>query len=255
MNGKMKVVIVGGVAAGPKVASRIIRLMSEADVTIIEKGEFLSYAGCGLPYYISGVVKEQVELMCTPVGVVRDAVFFQKVKNVHVMNYTEAMEINRNDKRLRIQTAEGSESWIDYDKLVLATGAFPVIPPIPGVELENIFSLHGVHDAEGIKAFLAEGKAHDVIIVGGGLIGVEATEALVAKGSRVTIVEMLPQTLGMLDWQMARLVEQHMEAKGVRVLTNTKVQAFQGNGVVSGVVTDKATIPADMVIMAIGVRP
>ena len=255
MNDGMKVVIVGGVAAGPKIASRIIRLMPDADVTIVEKGEFLSYAGCGLPYYISGVVKEQAELMSTPVGVVRDAVFFQKVKNVHVMNHTEAMEIDRDGKRVRIQAADDGESWLSYDKLVLATGACPVIPPIAGADLDNIFRLHGVEDAEGIKAFLAEEKAHDVVIVGGGLIGVETTEALVEKGCRVTIVEMLPQTLGMLDWQMAKLVEQHMEAKGVRVLTSTKVQAFQGNGAVSGVVTDKATIPADMVIMAIGVRP
>jgi len=255
MTDTMKVAIVGGVAAGPKVASRIIRLMPDADVTIVEKGEFLSYAGCGLPYYISGVVKEQAELMSTPVGVVRDSVFFQKVKNVHVMNHTEAMEIDRQGKRLRIQAADAGECWLDYDKLVLATGARPVIPPVPGVELKNIFSLHGVHDAEAIKALLAESKARDVVIVGGGLIGVETTEALVETGCRVTIVEMLPQTLGMLDWAMARLVEQHMEAKGVRVLTSTKVTAFQGDGAVKAAVTDKATIPADMVIMAIGVRP
>ena len=252
----MRVVIVGGVAAGPKAASKIIRLMPDAEVTIVEKGKLLSYAGCGLPYYISGVVKEQKELMATPVGVVRDAVFFQKVKNVRVMNETEATEIDRPGKRVRVRSVVGDqESWLDYDKLVLATGGSPVVPPIPGVELEGVFTLHGVHDAEGIKGVLADGKAHDVVIVGGGLIGVEVTEALVQRGCRVTIVEMLPQTLGVLDREMARLVEQHMESHGVKVLTGTKVQGFEGDGKVAAVVTDNATLLADMVILAVGVRP
>ena len=251
-----RIVIVGGVAAGPKVASKIIRLMPDAQVTVVEKGELLSYAGCGLPYYISGVVKEQKDLMSTPVGVVRDPVFFQKVKNVRVLNRTEATEIDRAGKRLRVNSAgNGNGSWLDYDKLVLATGGSPVVPPIDGIQLDNIFTLHGVHDAEGIKNVLADGKAHDVVIVGGGLIGVEVTEALVQKGCRVTVVEMLPQILSMLDWEMARLVAQHAESHGVKVLTDTKVVGFEGDGTVTGVVTDKGSLPADMVILAIGVRP
>jgi len=252
----MKVVIVGGVAAGPKAASKVIRLMPDADVTVVERGKLLSYAGCGLPYYISGVVKEQKELLATPVGVVRDPVFFQKVKNVHAMSETEAMEIDRARKRVRVQeTPGGAERWLDYDKLVLATGASPIRPPIPNVDLGNIFSLHGIHDAEGIKSVLAEDKAHDVVIVGGGLIGVEVTEAFVRKGCRVTLVEMLPQILGILDWEMAKLAERHMESHGVRVLTHTKVESFEGHGTVQAVVTDKGSLPADMVILAIGVRP
>ena len=252
----MKVVIVGGVAAGPKVASKIIRLMPYAEVTIVDKGELLSYAGCGLPYYVSGVVKEQAELMSTPVGVVRDPVFFQKVKNVHVLNRTEATKIDRTAKRVRVRNVgNGDERWLDYDKLVLATGASPVVPPLDGVELDNIFTLHGVHDAEGIKSVLAEGKARDVVIVGGGLIGVEITEALAEKGCRVTIVEMLPQILRMLDWEMAVLVAQHMESHGVKVLTNTMVERFEGNGKISNVVTNNGSLVADMVILAIGVRP
>ena len=256
MSDRMKVVIVGGVAAGPKVASKIIRLTPEAEVTIVEKGELLSYAGCGLPYYVSGVVKEQAELMSTPVGVVRDPVFFQKVKNVHVLNRTEATEIDRAAKRVRVKNVgDGGESWLDYDKVVLATGATPVVPPIAGAELGNIFTLHGVHDAEGIKRVLTEEKAHDVVIVGGGLIGVEVTEALAEKGCRVTIVEMLPQILNMLDWEMAHPVARHMESHGVKVLTDTKVECFEGDGEVSSVVTDKGSLPADMVILAVGVRP
>jgi len=257
MQNKMRVLIIGGVAAGPKVASKVIRMMPEAEVTIVEKGEFLSYAGCGLPYYVSGVVKDQKELMCTPVGAVRDPVFFQKVKNVRVLNHTEALEIDRKAKRVRVKNLlDSKEDWLGYDKLMFATGATPVVPPIPNIGLENIFTLHGVHDAEGIKALLAQEKAHDVTVIGGGLIGVEATEALVHRGCRVTIIEMLPQILRILDWDMAKLVERHMESHGVKILTGRKVESFEGDGSVSAVVTDDGVAhPADMVVLAIGVRP
>lgn len=256
----MKILIIGGVAAGPKVASKIVRLMPDADVTIVEKGVFLSYAGCGLPYYVSGEVKEQKDLMCTPAGAVRDPVFFQNVKNVRVLSRTEALEIDRGGKRVRVNALpDGGESWLPYDRLVLATGASPVIPPIPGVEKKNVFTLHGIHDAEGIKALIAEGKAKDVVIIGGGLIGVETTEALAAHGCRVTVVEMLPQVLNMLDWDIARLIEQHMESKGVKVMTGTKALSLEGCGdakdAVAGVQTDKGLLPADAVVLAIGVRP
>ncbi len=253
---RMKVVIIGGVAAGPKVASKVIRLQPETAVTIIERGEFLSYAGCGLPYYVSGVVKDQKELMSTPLGCVRDPVFFQNLKNVNVLNRTEALEIDRAAKRVRIKNLISSrESWISYDKLVLATGATPIIPPLPGAYLNNIYTLHGVRDAEGVRTHLASCKARDVVIVGGGLIGVEMTEALVARGCRVTIVEALNQIMRTLDWEMAQLLELHMEANGVRVMTDTRVMSFAGSEFVEGVVTDKATLPADMVILGVGVSP
>lgn len=249
-----KIIIVGGVAAGPKVAAKIMRNCPEDSVTVIERGEFLSYAGCGLPYYVSGVVKEQKELMSTPVGVVRDAAFFQKVKNFTVRNHTNATEIDRVNKTLKIESADGEEV-LSYDKLVLCTGASPVIPPIPGRELDGVYKLHGVEDAEGIKEKLATGKALDCVVVGGGLIGVEMTESLVAMGCRVTMVEMLEHTLPILDSEMAILTEKHMEVKGVRVMTSTTVKSIEGNGKVEKVVTDKGEIQADMVILSIGVRP
>ncbi|NLZ03791.1 MAG: FAD-dependent oxidoreductase [Phycisphaerae bacterium] len=252
----VKVVIVGGVAAGPKVAAKVIRLIPHANVTVVEKGQFLSYAGCGLPYYISGQVKNHAELMSTPMGALRDAVFFQKVKNVRILSRTEATEIDRAAKRVRIKELGGQrESYLEYDKLVLATGASPIRPSIPGHDLDNIFCLHGVQDAEGIKAVLSGDRARDVVIVGGGLIGMETTEALARSGCRVTIVEMQPQTLGILDAEMARLVELHLESRGVKVLTNTKVLSFEGDGKVHRVVTDRGVLPADLVIMGIGVRP
>jgi NADPH-dependent 2,4-dienoyl-CoA reductase/sulfur reductase-like enzyme/rhodanese-related sulfurtransferase len=256
MDQPLRVVVVGGVAAGPKIASKVIRMCPEAEVTIVEKGILLSYAGCGLPYYVSGAVKEQKELMSTPVGTVRDPVFFQHVKNVKVLNETEAMEIDRAGKRLRVRNLiRGHESWLAYDKLALATGAKAVVPPIPGTSLANVFTLQGVHDAEGIRALLAQDKARDAVIVGGGLIGVEITEALVQRGCRVTMVEMLPQILRILDPDIVCLVEQHMESHGVKVLTGTKVEALEGDGAVKSVMTSAGRITADMVVLAIGVRP
>lgn len=258
---KLRVVVIGGVAAGPKVASRVVRMNPAAEVTVVEKGQLLSYAGCGLPYYVSGEVKEQKELMSTPVGAVRDPVFFSKVKNVRVLNGTEAVAIDRTAKRVGLAQPGNAEaaSWLPYDKLVLCTGARPVRPPIPGIERKGIYALHEVEDAEGVKAMLAETKAKDVVVVGGGLIGVEMTEALAAHGCRVTVVEKLGQILTMLDAHMARLVERHMESKGVRVLTDTAVEAFVGaagdEGRVGGVSTSRGVLPADMVILAIGVRP
>jgi NADPH-dependent 2,4-dienoyl-CoA reductase/sulfur reductase-like enzyme/rhodanese-related sulfurtransferase len=252
---RMKVLIVGGVAAGPKVAAKVIRLKPETEVTILERGDFLSYAGCGLPYYISGVVREQKQLLSTPLGAVRDPVFFLNVKNVAVHNRTEALEIDRAGRRVRARFPDGGERWLPYDKLVLTTGARPVIPTIPGREKANIFTLHGVRDAEGIRAHLAEGRARDVVLVGGGLIGVEMTKALVSRGCRVTIVERLPQILRMIDWEMARLLEQHMERRGVRIWTDCRVLEFRGGDAVGGVVTDRGEIPADFVVLGTGVEP
>jgi NADPH-dependent 2,4-dienoyl-CoA reductase/sulfur reductase-like enzyme/rhodanese-related sulfurtransferase len=251
----MKVIIIGGVAAGPKAASRINRLCADAEVTVIEKGEFLSYAGCGLPYYISGVVEDSKELMTTPVGTVRDATFFKNVKNTTVLNHTEATKIDRENKTVTIRNRDGEESILPYDKLIMATGASAFVPPIPGRELGHIYNLKDIHDADAIKATLKERKALNAVIVGGGLIGVETAEAFSEMGCRITIVEFLPQILTMLDPEMAALVEKHFEAKGVKIMTSTKVTEFKGDGVVQTVVTDQGELPADIVITAVGVRP
>jgi NADPH-dependent 2,4-dienoyl-CoA reductase/sulfur reductase-like enzyme/rhodanese-related sulfurtransferase len=252
----LKVVVIGGVAAGPKTAAKIMRLNPQAEVTLLERGKLISYAGCGLPYYVSGVVKEQKDLMSTPIGVVRDPAFFQKVKNFKVLTETEALEIDCARKRVRARrNGEVEELWFDYDKLVLATGASPVIPPVPNAALANITALHNVPDAERIKALLAQAGAREVVMVGGGLIGVETVEALVQCGCRVTVVEMLPQILRMLDWEMARLVERHMESHGVKVMTNTQVTSFEGGGRVGGVVTNRGRLPAELVVLGIGVKP
>lgn len=254
---RRRIVIIGGVAAGPKVAAKLMRLMPDAEVTIVEKGRLLAYAGCGLPFYISGRVRNQEQLMSSPIGGVRDPVFFQKVKNVRIMNQTEAIEIDRAGKAVRVRSrAGGKEAVLPYDYAVLATGSIPILPQAPGLELRNIFRLHGVQDAEGIKAELDGGKARDVVIVGGGLIGLEMTEALVRKGCRVTLVERRDQILPLFDWEMAKLVERHLEAHGIRVLTRARLERFEGTGgLVRAVRTDRGVFAADTVIVAMGVRP
>jgi len=256
---RRKIVIVGGVAAGPKTAARLRRLDPEADITIVEKGRFVSYAGCSLPYYIAGTVREQKELVCTPVGVPRDPAFFQKMLNVQVLTGTEATRVDREGKRLEVRDASGTR-WLDYDVLVLATGAKAVVPRLPGVDLPNVFTLHRIEDADGIKAAVAEAKAAgadapQAVIIGGGLIGVETAEALTETGCKVTVVEMLPQVLPMLDWEMAHLVQQHMEAKGVRVLTGATAESIEGGARAEAVVAAGERLPAHLVVVAIGVRP
>jgi len=256
----LRIIIVGGVAAGPKAAAKITRLAPDADVTIIEKGVFLSYAGCGLPYYVSGVVPDQADLMSTPAGALRDEVFFLNVKNVHVHNRTLVTEIDREGRRVRARDMQsGDERWLPYDRLILATGAEPVEPKVPGRELANVLTLHGVEDAEHMKELLARHTAPDVVIVGGGLIGVEITEALVSSGCRVTIVERLPQILSPLDEEMAWHVAAHMKTRGVKVLTGATVTALRpasdDAARVGTVETTSGTIAADMVVVAVGVRP
>ncbi len=256
----MRVIVIGGVAAGPKAAAKVMRLRPDADVTVIEKGEFLSYAGCGLPYYISGVVREQAELMSTPIGVVRDAEYFRSCKGITVLNRTEATKIDRRSGRVEVKDlSSGRTRWLEYDKLVLATGARPVVPPIPGKELRNVFVVHRVEDAEAIRSAIAGTGTRNVVIVGGGLIGIETAEALHRRGVHVAIVEMLPQVLPMLDWELARQVEKHLTEKGVSVLTDSKVLALEpgqpGGTTVGCVRTERETLPADLVILAIGVRP
>jgi NADPH-dependent 2,4-dienoyl-CoA reductase/sulfur reductase-like enzyme/rhodanese-related sulfurtransferase len=211
-----------------------------------------------MPYYVGGVVAEQKELLATPVGTVRDEHFFRKVKDIVVKTRTEVITIDRKKKQvLARQLDENTETWHPYDYLVVATGATPVIPPLPGVDLDGIHTLHAIQDAESIHRLVHEHKAKDAVIIGGGLIGVETAEALADCGVKVTLVEMLPRILNMLDGHIAQLVEQHMAAKGVDVLTGIRAQSFtdNGKGAVASVITESGEVKADLVVLAVGVRP
>lgn len=264
-----KVVIIGGVAAGPKVAGKLRRLDPEAEIVILEKGKFLSYAGCGLPYYISGDIEKQQELMESPLGVMRDPEFFRKSKRVQVYNRTEALRIDRTRQEVEARNLESGEILVfPYDKLVLATGAKVAVPPVKAIDLNqpetelrcldlsHVYTLHGVEDAEAIRWSIREKLARRAVIIGGGLIGLEMTESLVKSGLEVTILEMLPEILPILDEDMGILVRRYCQEKGVNIRVGEKVERLEGEeGRVKRVVTDRGSYEADLVIIATGFRP
>ncbi|NSW54391.1 MAG: FAD-dependent oxidoreductase [Armatimonadetes bacterium] len=254
-----RILIIGGVAAGPKAAARARRLDPDAEITIIEKDEIMSYAGCGLPYYISGMVDNRNDLMATPIGVLRDPAFFADVKGITVLNRTEALSIDRAAHEVEVKDLKTGEiRRIGYDKLILATGAEPLEPAIPGKDLDNVLHLKRIEDADRFREHMRARACPYVVIIGGGLIGMEMTEAVTECGSAVTIVEMLPQLLPMLDYDMAALVEKHLRSRGVTVRTSTRVARIEdnGDGKVKSVITgDGQEIPAQLVLLSIGIRP
>jgi NADPH-dependent 2,4-dienoyl-CoA reductase/sulfur reductase-like enzyme len=251
----MKVVIIGGLAAGPKVATRIRRLCDTAKVTILEKSEFFSYTSCALPYYISGMVREKKDLITTPSGTIRDELFFKNVKDVNVMNYTETTDIDCKNKKVFICNKDGNHQELDYDKLVFATGTKPFVPSIPGIKLENIFTLKDIHDADAIKERLTKQKTLNAVIIGSDFLGIEIVEALQKNGCHVTIIEQHPHILPVMDSEMAALVEKHLKAQGTLIQTVTKVTKFIGRGKVEKVLTNKGEIFTDIVIMATDCYP
>ena len=257
MSSSFKVVVVGGVAAGMKAACKTARLRPDAEIVVIERGDLISYSGCGLPYFISGVVHKREELYSTPIGVERNAGFFENVKNVKVLTRHEAVKIDRAEKSLEIRNLDdGSTRSIPYDKLVLGTGAVPVVPPVPGHDLGNVFTVKQVEDADRISSNVEKDSLRKAVIVGGGLIGVEMAECLADLAMDVTVVEMLPQILPMLDPEIALLVQNHLDEQGVTVSTGSAVTALEGEGGrVTAVKCGDRSFEADLVIFAIGVRP
>jgi len=254
-----KVVIIGGVATGPKAAARFRRLDPTADITIVERDDIVSYAGCGTPYYVKGDIAEFNELIETPVGTPRDAAFFRNVKNITVLTRTLAERVDRERKVVSIVNLDTNEHReLPYDKLVLATGGTPILPPFPGVDLKRVFTLRSPHDGAAIRDAINSGKVKKAVIVGAGLIGLEMCEALAARGIEVTIVEMFQHVLpGLLDIEPATFVGRHMKAQGIRTIMGEKVTGLEGDhlGNVKRVITDKQSIETDMVVVAVGVRP
>ncbi len=253
-----KIVVIGGVAAGPKAAARARRLDPNAEITIVEKDELLSYAGCGLPYYISGMVEDRRQLMATPIGVLRDPKFFAQVKDIKVLNRTRATAIDRTAREVEVQGVDtGEVQRLPYDKLIIATGADPLEPPIPGKDLQNVWRLKQVEDADRFRAFLQTDSCPKVAIIGGGLIGMEMTEAVVECKGAVTVIEMLPHVLPMLDADMAYLLEKHMREVGVTVATSARVERIEADadGLARRVVTTKGVFDANLVLLSVGIRP
>ncbi|WP_028574125.1 FAD-dependent oxidoreductase [Desulfonatronovibrio hydrogenovorans] len=253
-----QVVVIGAVALGPKAACRFKRLEPESSVIMIDESRIISYGGCGIPYYISGDVSDARELQSTTFHMVRDARFFEQVKGVHVLTRTRALEIDRAARQVLIKDLEsGKEDRLNYDKLVLATGSSPRKISLPGSNLENVFTVSGLEEAVKIKDSISRGSINRAVVIGAGFIGLEMAEALIDLwGIDTTVVEIAPQILpGFTSMAMSRMAKKVMEDNGVRFLLNEKVLELAGENSVSGVVTDKRELEADLVVMAVGVQP
>ncbi len=252
-----RIVVIGGVAAGLKAAAKVRRLDAEAQITVLERGELVSYGACGLPYFIGGEVEQVRQLMSSPSGTLRTPEFFKKAKNLDVLTRMEAVAIEREAKIVHALNLEtGAKQQFAYDKLVLATGASPVKPAWPGVEKENIFHVWRPQDAAAIRRGLETQKYEKAVVIGAGLIGLEIAEALRMWDVDVTVVEMKNQLFpALLDEDMAQELELSLEAKGLQFLKEEAVEAFGGDAQVREVKTDKRTLTADLVILALGARP
>ena len=251
------IVVIGGVAAGLKSAAKVRRGDPSAKITVLERGDIVSYGACGMPYVVSRDVDSIDHLMMTPSGSIRNAGFFKATKNLDVLIRTEALQIDRKEKTLRIKFLDtGEESDLSYDKLVIATGSTPVRIPFPGVDLGNIFPMWHPYDAREIRQLLESGQVKNAVIIGAGLVGIEMAEAFHRWGVHTSIIEMKEHVMpAFLDAEVAMAVEKYAHEKGIEVRTQETVQRFEGEGVVRSVVTDRGTLPADVVIMAVGVKP
>ena len=252
-----KFVVIGAVAAGLKAAAKLRRGNPKAQITVVDKSDLISYGACGMPYYVSGDVDNINQLMTTTYGALRDTAYFKNVKDIDVLNKTLATKIDRGNKTVTVKNlVTEEENILPYDKLVIATGASPLKPPLPGIDLENIHQLWHPNDAKEIRKGLEQGKFNSAVIIGAGLVGMEMAEALKVWELDVTVIEMKDRVFpAFLDEEIAESVAKYAREKGINILTSEKVQRFIGDTVVSEVETDKRTIPADLVILSVGVRP
>lgn len=246
----MKYVIVGGVAGGATAAARLRRIDEISDILLLEKGKYISYANCGLPYYIGGVIDEREKLLVqTP------ASFSQRFR-VDVRVENEVIAIHPQNKTITVRRVDGGEYEETYDKLLLSPGAAPVRPPLEGIDSEGIFTLRNVEDTDRIKSYLTEHAVKRAVVVGAGFIGLEMAENLYHAGVSVSVVEMGNQVMAPIDFSMAAPVHQHLVQKGVSLYLEEGVTHFQRTeqGITVFLKSGK-TIPADMVLLSIGVRP
>jgi len=246
---KTTYIIIGGVAGGATAAARIRRLTEDAEIILFEKSAYISYANCGLPYYIGGVIEDRDRLF------VQTPETFGKRFNIDVRTLSEVTAIHAAAKQVTVRTSDGKEYTEKYDKLLLSPGAVPVVPPIPGTDNEGIFTLRNVSDTDRIKSYLTEHKVNKAVIVGGGFIGLEMAENLDHAGAQVAVVEMAPQVMTPIDFSMAALVHGHLLQKGVKLFLNQTVERFsrEGNELIvhfkSGI-----QLKTDMVLLSVGVR-
>ena len=246
-----KVLIVGGVGGGASAAARLRRVDEKAEIILFEKGEYISFANCGLPYYIGGAIRDRRNLL------VQTAKSMKMRFNIDVREMSEVVKINRAKKTVEVRNHREGKSYEEsYDVLVLSPGASPVRPPIPGIDLPNIYTLRDIPDTDSIKEFLEIRKPKRAVVVGGGFIGLEMADNLHGLGLKVDIVEALNQVMAPLDYEMAAIVHNHIRSKGCTLHLNDGVKAFERQGEETAVVFQSGKkIVADMVILSVGVKP
>ena len=247
-----KLLIIGGVAGGATAAARARRLNEQARIVLFERGEHISFANCGLPYYIGGVIRKREQLLVTTL---RD---FTERYNIDIRIFSEVTKIDRSKKEVEVRNIRTGEAYREsYDKIILAPGAEPIRPAVPGIDLANIFSLRNIPDSDAIASYVKTHRPETALIVGAGFISLEMAENLVKKGCKVFIVEMLDQVMNVLDYEMAAIVQAHLDEKGVVCFlgcTATRFTQKQGGTIV--VSTDAAgDLEADVVLVTVGVRP
>lgn len=251
------IVVIGAVATGLKAAAKARRESGKTRITVLEKGSLISYGACGMPYYVSGEVENMEDLMSTNSGTLRDPSYFKQTKDLDIQINSEVIAIHRSEKTVEVKRLEnGMIETLPYDQLVIATGATPVRPPLEGIDLENVFPLWHPQDAENIRKLIREQKIKNVVIIGAGLIGIEMAEAFALNKVQVSIVEMQPQIFpAFLDEEIAKMGEVHLGSQGIQLYLDEKVEKLLGDQKVEKVKTNQREIPADLVILSIGVRP
>jgi NADPH-dependent 2,4-dienoyl-CoA reductase/sulfur reductase-like enzyme/rhodanese-related sulfurtransferase len=249
---KKRVVIVGGVAGGATCAARLRRLDEEAEIVILERGPYVSFANCGLPYYVGNVIQEESRLLLA------SPALFRERFNIEVRTQNEVLAIDRAASAVSVRDLETGRKYSEpYDALVLSPGANPIRPPWPGIDLPGIFTLRTVPDSREIRHWIDEKKPHNAVVVGGGFIGLEMAENLAHRGIAVTIVELANQVMPPLDPEMAEYAKQRLESRGVSLALGDAVAKFeQGtNGCLNVHTQSGKAYEADLVVLAIGVRP
>ena len=244
---RKKLLIIGGVAGGATAAARARRITETAEITVLERGPYVSYANCGLPYFLSRDIEQRSELLlATPED-------FDGRYRVKALVSTEALEIDRHGKRVRARGPEG-EAWLPYDKLILAQGGNPIMPPIPGGDASHVFKLWTVPDMDRLHDHIEQAKPKRAVVVGGGFIGLEMAEAFCKRGIEVTVVELLPTVMAVMDREFGALVAEELEHNGVHVVAGTGVKAvLPAERAVE--LADGRRIAADLVLFSVGVRP
>ena len=246
-----KAIIIGGVAGGATAAARLRRIDETADIVMFERGEHVSFANCGLPYYVGNVIKEREDLLLS------SPELFRRRYNIDVRVATEVVAIDRSRKRVDVRDRRSGEVYTeDYDQLLLSPGAEPIRPPLEGIDEERFFTVRNVPDTDRIKAFVDERRPRAAVVVGGGFIGLEMAENLVHRGVSVAIVEMLDQVMPGMDIEMAAFIHDHLREKGVDLRLGDGVDRFdREDGRIRVKTKSGETIPCDMVVLSVGIRP